>query len=149
MPSPMRLAAAAPQPSGYLPLPRPLSNPGAASELPVQPSAAADPVRIPPAAPHPAPSPDISVLPRVRVRRRIPPVSGRALEILGHAIEYLADEYVLASGVLPSIDARDPQIEAMQILKHANRAIYFECPIIPPWHERLKARLLGHRPEQA
>jgi hypothetical protein len=154
MPTPMRLAAVAPQSSGYPPLSRPvsnagLSNAGPAPESPWPSSAAAAPLRVPPPAPSLAAPPAVPALPRARVRRRIPPVSGRALEILGHAIEYLADEYVLASGLLPSIDAHDPQIEAMQILKQANRAIYFECPVIPPWHVRLKARLLGHRPEQA
>jgi hypothetical protein len=105
---------------------------------------------LPPSAqPLPSATPEPSLAPApfaAPVRRRIPPLSGRALEILGHAIEYLADEYVLACGVLPSIDAHDPQIEAIQILKQANRAIYFECPVIPPWHARLKARLLRTRP---
>ncbi len=37
------------------------------------------------------------------VRRRTTPEAGFALEILGHAIEYLADEYVHEAGLLPSI----------------------------------------------
>ncbi len=78
-----------------------------------------------------------------QVRRRIPPVSGRALEVLGHAVEYLADEYVLASGALPSIHTRDPQVEAMQLLMQANRAVYFECPVIPPLRVRARNWFFG------
>ncbi len=37
----------------------------------------------------------------VRRRRRISPQAGHALEILGHAIEYLADEYVHQAGPCP------------------------------------------------
>jgi hypothetical protein len=54
--------------------------------------------------------------------------SGRALEILGHAIEYLTDEFVEeATQVSPS----DPRVEAIQLLMALNREIYFECPIRP------------------
>ncbi len=40
-------------------------------------------------------------------RRRVTPEAGHALEILGHAIEYLADEYVHHA---KQISAHDPQI---------------------------------------
>lgn len=73
-----------------------------------------------------------------RARRRISPISGRALEILGHAVEYLADEFVLASGALPSIHIHDPQVEAMQLLMQANRAVYFACPLVPSMRIRMK-----------
>jgi hypothetical protein len=71
-----------------------------------------------------------------RRRRRISPEAGRALEILGHAIEYLADEYVHSVG---TFSASDPEVEAIQLLMALNRQIYFECPAVPTWGERLRA----------
>ncbi len=66
-------------------------------------------------------------------RRRIDPQSGRALEILGHAIEYLADEYAFGGGPLA---ADHPVVEAMQTLMARNREIYFACPVVPTLAER-------------
>lgn len=71
-------------------------------------------------------------------RRRISPDAGRALEILGHAIEYLADEFVFAGG---SFSAHDSQVEAVQLLMGINRQIYFSCPEIPTFAERCRAWL--------
>lgn len=71
-------------------------------------------------------------------RRRISPGSGHALEILGHAIEYLTDEYVHGGG---KFCARDPQIKAIQLLMSLNRQIYYECPEIPTLTERCMAWL--------
>ena len=68
-------------------------------------------------------------------RRRISPEAGRALEILAHAIEYLADEYVHEG---KTFSANDPQLKAVQILMALNRQIYFECPVVPALAERLR-----------
>jgi hypothetical protein len=70
------------------------------------------------------------------LRRRIPPVSGHALEKLGHAIEYLTDEYI-HEGCLGS--QRVPRVEAIQLLMAANRGVYFECPVIPSLSQRIKS----------
>ncbi len=78
-----------------------------------------------------------------RGRRAISPVSGHALEKLGHAIEYLADEYAFHSGEIPSIHVHDPQIEAMRMLMTANREVYYACPLLPPLYVRLKRRFFG------
>lgn len=67
------------------------------------------------------------------VRRRISPQAGRALEILGHAIDYLTDEYVHHGG---GFHPGDPELDAIELLMAANRAIYFECPRIPTLGER-------------
>jgi hypothetical protein len=75
-------------------------------------------------------------LPPRRVRRRISPQAGRALVILGHAIEYLSDEFVHEGGPVSLSDGR---IEAIQLLMSVNRQIYFECPVILP----LGTRILG------
>jgi hypothetical protein len=78
------------------------------------------------------------------VRRRITPTAGFALEILGHAVEYLADEYLHEGSLHPQTDSGcvDPQVEAMQLLMAANRQVYFECPVVTPFYARLK-RLFG------
>ena len=69
-------------------------------------------------------------------RRSISPSAGRALEILGHAIEYLADEYVYRG---KTFCADDPEVQAVQLLMALNREIYLECPIVPRFTERVRA----------
>lgn len=73
-------------------------------------------------------------VPGAHVRRRISPEAGHALEILGHAIEYLTDEYLHRSGTL---SAEDPELEAVQLLMALNRQIYFECPVASTFTDRL------------
>ena len=70
--------------------------------------------------------------------RRIGPRAGRALEILGHAIEYLTDEYIHRGGQL---SAHNAEVEAIQLLMAANREIYFACPEVPSLAERWRAFL--------
>jgi hypothetical protein len=72
-------------------------------------------------------------------RRRISPEAGRALVILGHAIDYLTDEYIHRGG---QFRPGDPETEAIHMLMAANRAVYFECPVVPSLRERC-LRLLG------
>ena len=71
-------------------------------------------------------------------RRSISPSAGRALEMLGHAIEYLADEYVYRG---KTFCADDPEVQAVQLLMALNREIYLECPIVPTFLERVRAFL--------
>lgn len=71
-------------------------------------------------------------------RRHITPQAGRALEILGHAIEYLTDEFV-EQGCSLSTDKG--QLDAVQLLMTLNRQVYFECPEVPSLAERLRAFL--------
>lgn len=68
--------------------------------------------------------------------RRISPEAGHALEILGHAIEYLADEFIHAGG---SFSARDPQVEAVKLLMNLSREIYSSCPEELSLADRLRA----------
>ncbi len=68
--------------------------------------------------------------------RRISPDAGHALEKLGHAIEYLADEFVHNGGDLRQ---HDPQVEAVQLLMALNREVYFSCPEIPSLGEKLRS----------
>lgn len=74
-------------------------------------------------------------------RRRISPEAGHALEILGHAIEYLTDEYVHQGD---SLSAGDAQLKAVQLLMALNRQIYFECPVVPSFAERCRSFLRAY-----
>jgi hypothetical protein len=78
-------------------------------------------------------------------RRRITPEAGFALEALGHAIEYLADEYAHAAGSLPSLHSTDPRVTAIQLLMAANREVYYSCPVVPSFIERVMRRVFGKR----
>jgi hypothetical protein len=74
-------------------------------------------------------------------RRRITHEAGHALEILGHAIEYLTDEFVYEDHAL---SARNAQLQAVQMLMALNRQVYFECPEVPTFGERCRALLHLH-----
>jgi hypothetical protein len=74
-------------------------------------------------------------------RRRITVEAGHALEKLGHAIEYLTDEFV-HDGV--EMSSKNGQVEAVQLLMRMNRQVYFECPEAPTMGERLRAMLHLH-----
>ena len=71
-------------------------------------------------------------------RRRISLQAGHALEILGHAIEYLTDEYVHEGGLF---SAHDPRLEAIQLLMARNREIYLACPELPTLGARVRTWL--------
>ncbi len=82
--------------------------------------------------------------------RKLSPENGRAIEMLAHAIEYLADEFsveCMNSGVKGS-SAELPEMKAIELMKELNRQIYLGCPELPPLFERLRAgfrSLLGAR----
>jgi hypothetical protein len=77
------------------------------------------------------------------VRRALSPVDGRALEILGHAIEYLADEYSVDTAPKGPLGSADPRVEAIQILKSLNRAVYYSGAEVQPAFRRIKRWVLG------
>src|SRR5271154_3451289 len=71
--------------------------------------------------------------------RRPSPVQGRALEILGHAIEYLVD-----SRLAGSVELSRPEVgEAILLLSRANREIFAECPEIVSVGVRVRRWLAG------
>lgn len=75
-------------------------------------------------------------VPRIPVvRRRITPQAGHALEKLGHAIEYLSDEFIVAPE-----DSRG-RMEAILLLMEVNRRIYADCPEVPSLGRRLVTML--------
>ncbi|MGD0521561.1 MAG: hypothetical protein ABSA48_09935 [Terracidiphilus sp.] len=71
-------------------------------------------------------------------RRRITPRAGHALEKLGHAIEYLTDEFLYEATPFSS---NSPQLQAVQLLMALNRQVYYECPVVPSFGERLRSIL--------
>jgi hypothetical protein len=72
------------------------------------------------------------------VRRRLSRESAQGLEILGHAIEYLADEYAADPADKGPLGNADPRIAAIQTLKSLNRAIYFSGAEVQPVWQRLR-----------
>jgi hypothetical protein len=74
-------------------------------------------------------------------RRSISPQAGHALELLGHALEYLTDEFVHEGG---SFSAHNAQLEAVQLLMACNRAVYFACPEVPSIRERFSTFVHAH-----
>ena len=86
-----------------------------------------------------------SALPRPFVRRLHSPESGRALEILGHAIEYLADEYAHDLANKGPLGSADPRVAAIQILKGLNRAIYYSGTEVEPAFSRMRRWLQDSR----
>jgi hypothetical protein len=70
------------------------------------------------------------------VRRRITPEAGRGLEKLGHALEYLTDEFV-CDGCRFAEDCG--RLQAIQLLASLNRQIYFACRVEPSFPERVQS----------
>ena len=68
------------------------------------------------------------------VRRRGTLEQGRALESLGHAVEYLIDSSLFAAGVY---NQRDEQ-EAVQILMRSSRAVFAECAEVVSMRRRMR-----------
>ena len=72
---------------------------------------------------------------RAQVRRRITPEAGRGLEMLGHALEYLTDEFVRDGCRFGEDQGR---LQAIQLLASLNRQIYFACGVEPSFRERVQ-----------
>jgi len=85
----------------------------------------------------------VSASSRPSRRRRLTPDAGRAIEMLGHAIEYLADEFTLECMTTrrPVAAGTHPQMKAIELLMARNREIYFSCPELPTFGERLRSWL--------
>jgi hypothetical protein len=80
-----------------------------------------------------APSPD-GLNQVSAVRRRSSPQQGRALEILGHAVEYLIDSRMF----MVDRPATRADAEATQILMLLSREVFFECAAVVPPARRLR-----------
>lgn len=69
-------------------------------------------------------------------RKRSTPDQGRALEMLGHAIEYLVDSRLFDQWESPA-DA-----EAVHLLMSCSLAVYTGDQEMMPWHQRVQRGLL-------
>ena len=79
------------------------------------------------------------------VRRRLSPQAGRALEILSHAIEYLADEYAADPHHSGPLGSADPRVKAIQVLKTLNRSVYYSGTQVQPAFRRIRRWFIGIR----
>ena len=66
--------------------------------------------------------------------RHIPHKAARGLEILGHAIEYLSEANGREGVTVPEERAH---LQAVQLLMSLNRKIYFACPPVRSFRDRL------------
>jgi hypothetical protein len=68
---------------------------------------------------------------------------GRAVEMLGHAIDYLADEFALECTSVnePWTSGPNPRMAAIELLMASNREIYLSCPEAPSFSERFSRRI--------
>jgi hypothetical protein len=102
-----------------------LRSPAVSEKVSNRPRHALGPIRL---VPPPAPF----------VRRRLSRESALGLEILGHAIEYLADEYAVDPAEKGPLGNADPRIAAIQTLKSLNRAIYFSGAEVQTVWQRIR-----------
>jgi len=72
------------------------------------------------------------------IRRRGSLAQGRALETLGHAVEYLIDSRLFDAG---DHNVRVEQ-EAVQILMRMSREVFAECPEVVSLRRRLRLWVL-------
>ncbi len=72
--------------------------------------------------------------PRAR-RKHISRRAARAFRILGHAIEYLADEFI-HDAAPPS--GQKERLQAVRLLMALNREVYNDCPEVPSLAERFE-----------
>jgi hypothetical protein len=72
-------------------------------------------------------------------RRKISYQEGHALEILGHAIEYLADEYALECRSRNAVNhAKTGPVQAIELLMARSREIYLAGEPVPTFAERVR-----------
>jgi hypothetical protein len=78
-----------------------------------------------------------AIVPMRRVRR-MSREDGRAIEMLGHAIDYLADEFALECVSVRERGKTGPnaRVAAIELLMASNREIYLSCPEVPSFSER-------------
>jgi hypothetical protein len=78
----------------------------------------------------------------VRRSRKLSREAGRAIEMLGHAIDYLADEFALdCMSISRSRNSGpNPRMAAIELLMACNREIYLSCPEIPSFSERFSRK---------
>jgi hypothetical protein len=75
-------------------------------------------------------------------RRVLSREQGRALETIGHAVDYLTDSYIHEGADHGVLDFRGPGLDAVHILVGAQRQIHSSLPFVEPFRLRLWQALL-------
>lgn len=78
-----------------------------------------------------------AMVPMRRVRK-MSREAGRAVEMLGHAIDYLADEFALECMTIGErrSSGPNPRMAAIELLMASNREIYLNSPEVPSFSQR-------------
>ncbi len=84
---------------------------------------------------------------RPGMRRVITRQQGCALEIIGHAVDYLNDCYLNQGPDNEILDFSGPTLEAAQILIAAQRQILFSLPLAESFSQRLRRVIFRRKPE--
>jgi hypothetical protein len=79
------------------------------------------------------------------LRRIISREQGCALEMIGHAVDYLNDCYLHEGAEDEIIDFRGPTMEAIQILISIQRQVLHSLPLTEPFTQRLWNTLLRRK----
>lgn len=92
-----------------------------------------------------AQSPQLQAFPNRRMIRGMTPEQGRAIETIGHAVDYLKDCYLTEGPDEEVLDFRGPEIDAVGILITAQRQILRSLPLTEPltlrlWHVLLRRK---------
>ncbi len=82
-------------------------------------------------------TPPLPELPSRPIRRRTTPQQGRALEVLGHSIEYLIDSRLPEGGTTAADNC------ALRILMSCSRSIFEESVAAVPVHQRVQEWVQG------
>jgi hypothetical protein len=80
-----------------------------------------------------------------KLRRVMTREQGCALEMIGHAVDYLNDCYLQEGSEYEIIDFRGPSMEAIQILIFAQREVLRSLPLTEPLTLRLWNALLRRK----
>ena len=80
-----------------------------------------------------------------KLHRVITREQGRALEMIGHAVDYLQDCYLHEGDDDEILDFRGPKMDAVRILVSAQRQIHRSLPLAEPltvrlWHALLRRK---------
>ena len=80
-----------------------------------------------------------------RMRRKITREQGCALEVIGHAVDYLNDSYLYEGADDEIIDFSGPSMDAVRILISAQRQILSSLPLAEPLPQRFWNTLLRRK----
>jgi hypothetical protein len=80
------------------------------------------------------------------LRRILTREQGRALETIGHAVDYLNDCYLYNGGDEEILNVSGPFIEALHLLIAARQEILWSLPVAEPWTLRVWNALFRRKP---